>query len=232
MIPVTREQILNLTDRTPQPVYLKAIDNADAVLARYGINANPIRLAHFFAQVMHECGELSILTESINYKATALIAKYVNVKHPRMTRAEAEKYGRTATQKADQPSIANIIYGGSFGAKQLGNDQPGDGWYFRGHGMMQITGRANFRRIGRRLSQELGETVNLEANPALVLDPRYALYVPCIFWADARQKDTGLTCNQLADRDDITGLTRIINGGTNGLPERKALLAKTRKVWR
>ena len=195
-------------------VYKRAFGDAAALLEKYGITT-PLRTAHFVAQVLHESGRMRILTESLNYSVAALVSKYVP---RRLSRELAEQLGRSGSRAANQVTIANTIYGGTFGRVQLGNTEPSDGWTYRGHGLMQLTGRGNFRRIGKRLA------IDLEANPSLALDPRYAFEIPCVFWADGH-------CNDAADRDDIVAVTKGINGGTNGLAERRELLTLTKAVF-
>ena len=95
----------------------------------------------FLANILHESGRLETLEENLNYSATALIAKFG--RH-RISEADAWKYGRTESQKANQPMIANCLYGGEWGLKNLGNMEPGDGWSFRGSSVIQVTGRGNF----------------------------------------------------------------------------------------
>lgn len=102
------------------------------------------------------------------------------------------------------------------GRKDLGNTQAGDGKRFKGRGPIQLTGRANYRKYG----QQLG--IDFENNPDIVALPSVGLLVACKFWAD-----NGL--NTLADKDDVLTITRRINGGTNGLADRKAHLAKLRQ---
>lgn len=103
------------------------------------------------------------------------------------------------------------------GRKDLGNTQAGDGKRFKGRGPIQLTGRANYRKCG----QQLG--IDLENNPEIVAIPSMGLMVACKFWSD-----NGL--NALADQDDLLTITRRINGGTNGLADRKAHLVKL-KGW-
>ena len=102
------------------------------------------------------------------------------------------------------------------GRKDLGNTQAGDGKRYKGRGPIQLTGRANYRKYG----QQLG--IDFENNPEIVALPSVGLLVACKFWAD-----NGL--NALADKDDVLTITRRINGGTNGLADRKAHLAKLRQ---
>lgn len=101
------------------------------------------------------------------------------------------------------------------GRKDLGNIHAGDGVRYKGRGPIQLTGRANYRRYG----QQLG--IDLENNPEIVALPSIGLMVACKFWSD-----NGL--NALADKDDVAAVTRRINGGTNGLEDRKKHLALLR----
>lgn len=213
MIPITDEQILRLAPRSVL-VYRKAFGRADEVLAKYAINSNALRLAHFMAQQLHETGGLRVLEESLNYSADALLSLF----RKRITPAVARKIGRTDSHPADQPAIAEALYGGEWGRKNLGNTQPGDGYRFRGRGPTQLTGRANYRKLGRRLG------IDLEGNPELALDIRYVLEIPACYWFDRG-------CNAIADADDLKAVTKAINGGHMGLADRAAWLEKTRTVW-
>ncbi|EHU2654890.1 glycoside hydrolase family 19 protein [Acinetobacter baumannii] len=103
------------------------------------------------------------------------------------------------------------------GRKDLGNIMAGDGVRFKGRGPIQLTGRANYQKYGRALG------IDFEAHPELVAIPSIGLLAACKFWVN-----NGL--NELADRDDLLTITRRINGGTNGLDDRKANLTKI-KSW-
>jgi len=103
------------------------------------------------------------------------------------------------------------------GRKDLGNVMAGDGVRFKGRGPIQLTGRANYQKYGRALG------IDFEAHPELVVIPSIGFLVACKFWVN-----NGL--NELADRDDVLTITRRINGGTNGLDDRKANLTKI-KSW-
>ena len=104
------------------------------------------------------------------------------------------------------------------GRADLGNTQPGDGARFRGRGLFQITGRANYAKYG----SELG--IDLIDNPEQAADPGVAVQTACLFW-----NDHGL--NALADADDGTDITKKINGGVNGLAERLAFTARITAIW-
>jgi putative chitinase len=215
MISVTREQILRLASDA-KPNYLDAFVGADEMFARYGINANARRLSHFLAQVLHESGNLTVLTESMNYPPQALLATFGQ---HRITPEQARQLGRSPGHPAKQEAIANVVYGGEFGRVQLGNTQVGDGWRFRGHAAMQMTGRDSFQRIGKRMG------VDFVSNPELSLQAPYILLTACEEWSEKR-------CNEVADANDIVAVTKRINGGRIGLPQREAQFARTSAVWR
>ena len=111
----------------------------EEVMQRYDIDT-PLRKAHFLAQIDHESKGLTSLTESLNYSVEGLLSTF---SRKRISEADALKYGRTKTQRANQKAIANIIYGGEWGRLNLGNTEPGDGWKYRGRGALMCTGRAN-----------------------------------------------------------------------------------------
>jgi putative chitinase len=102
------------------------------------------------------------------------------------------------------------------GRVDLGNCQPGDGFKYRGHGLIQVTGRANHARVRDRLRVRLGARVpDFEGRPEELAQPEWAAYSAADFWADK-----GL--NALADAGDFMRITRRINGGTNGYEDRLA----------
>ncbi len=101
------------------------------------------------------------------------------------------------------------------GRADLGNTQPGDGRRYKGRGPIQLTGRANYRRVGRKIG------IDLERHPQIVGHPSVGLLVGCVYWGDR-------SLNAKADADDLMGLTRAINGGTNGLEDRKVQTAKAK----
>lgn len=214
MIPITSAQLWSLAPN-PDPIYAAAFNEADQVLARYGINETPLRLAHFMAQVLHESGLLRIRSESMNYTPAALLSTFGT---HRITPAQAQQFGRTAEHPANQRAIANIVYGGTWGRQNLGNTDPEDGWNFRGTGLLQMTGRDSRRRIGNALG------IDLVGTPELALDPRYVLYIACEEWDHKG-------CNPFADADNITRVTKLINGGNIGLAKRQELLVRTKQIW-
>lgn len=104
------------------------------------------------------------------------------------------------------------------GRPDLGNDQPGDGARFKGRGIFQLTGRANYARLGPRIGVDLVE------NPEAAADPANAARLAVLYWNDR-------DLSPLADADDLRGVTRRINGGANGLDDRRKWLARIRELW-
>lgn len=107
------------------------------------------------------------------------------------------------------------------GRTDLGNVLPGDGPRFKGHGPIQITGRFNHRDCGRALG------IDAEADPLLLTQPRYGTAAAAWFWAVGNGK---IDLNLLADRGWFTAITRVINGGTNGLEDRLVRWKRCREV--
>lgn len=105
-------------------------------------------------------GRMQPVRESLNYSVEALLNKF---SRRRISAADARRYGRSGARKADQVAIANCIYGGDWGAENLGNTQPGDGWRFRGGGLPQTTGRRNFEKFGidPEQSEDLATSVRM-----------------------------------------------------------------------
>lgn len=103
------------------------------------------------------------------------------------------------------------------GRADLGNRYPGDGYRYKGRGCFQLTGRANYRTIGDRLGLEL------EENPELAAEPGISILIACDYWRSRN-------INRLADADDITRVTKAINGGTNGIEDRMKKLARAKEV--
>lgn len=193
--------------------YLAAFENGDALFEKHGITT-PLRLAHFLAQVCHETGGLSIEWESGSYSAPRLMQIFGVGKHSaRVTEAEAQRLAHNG------PAIFERVYGlgNPSKAKELGNTVEGDGWRFRGGGMMQTTGRYNYRKMGQKTG------VDFEAHPELVLSAEHALKPALAEW-------TAGNLNAKADADDIRSITKRINGGYNGMADREQWLAKAKKL--
>ena len=203
MIRLTPEQ-LQLLAPNALPRCRDAFANADEVFARYGINENGLRVAHFMAQVLHESGGLCIIEENLNYTAKRMMQIWPK----RFPTIEIAK-----PYEKNPQALANKVYGG-----RMGNTGPDDGWLYIGRGLLQITGRESYDRYGSRLG------CNLVGEPSLASDPQWSLKIAAEEWTDKN-------CNTFADQDDITTITKRINGGLIGFEERQKWLAKTKQVW-
>jgi len=175
----------------------------------------PLRQAHFIAQVGHESNGFKSLRENLNYSVDGLLK---NFSRSRISEAGAKKYGRKDGQAANQEMIANTVYGGDWGLKNLGNMQAGDGWKYRGAGLIQLTGRANFVKANKALNFDLVNRPERVAEDNLIV-----ALAAGYFW-----EENGL--NILADKDDVVAITKKINGGTLGLDDRKQRLAIAKKA--
>jgi putative chitinase len=102
-------------------------------------------------------------------------------------------------------------------AARLGNTQPGDGARYCGRGLIQLTGRANYRAAGRRLG------LPLEDEPDLAAEPANAVLIACDYWGSRK-------INRQADRDDLEGVTMAINGGANGLDDRRKYTGRAKAI--
>ena len=161
-----------------------------------GINT-PLRLAHFFAQNKHEAN-LKPKRESLNYSVAGLINTFG--RH-RITLEQANKYGRKAGQSANQRAIANIVYGGEWGKRNLGNIKPDDGWRFRGGGGFQTTGRYNYKKLSQRTG------IDFENNPELIETEVNSLIAAIDYWNERN-------LNHWADQDNVLAISQIINFGS------------------
>lgn len=165
---------------------------------KYQINT-PKRQACFIGQCMHESGGFKFLRENLNYSAKALMNTWPS-RFPDMD--TAEKFERNPS------AIANKVYSG-----RMGNTEDGDGAKFIGRGLIQLTGKDNYKAFGEAIGEDLVST------PQLVEEPRYAALSAGWFW-----NKRGL--NALADTMDITTLTVRINGGKIGIDDRIAKINK------
>jgi len=169
------------------------------VLPQYEIDT-PNRVAAFIAQCGHESMGFTALQENLNYSADGL-RKIFGKYFP--TAEIAKQYARKPEM------IANRAYANRIGN---GDEDSGDGYKYRGRGIIQITGRNNYSKCSIALFED--ET-NLLENPDLLLEPHYAMHSACWFWNATR-------LNELADSGDIKTMTKRINGGYLGLEDRIA----------
>lgn len=199
-MPINEQQLLQILPkaRPVAGIFLPAVNRA---MARWKIDSR-IRQAAFLAQVGHESGQLRNLEENLNYSAEALVRTWPS----RFTVQSAGAYAR-------QPEkIANKAYGGRMGN---GPEASGDGWRFRGRGLLQVTGRSNYREAGAGLG------LPLEEEPELLEQAEHAAQSAAWWWVKR-----GL--NEMADAGRIRDIGSIINTGQpgktpNGAAERLVL---------
>lgn len=175
---------------------------APTIFAKYGAEA-PMAIAHAMAQFSEECGQGLEMIESLNYTAARLRVVFPTHFTPTMSIRWAH----------NQKMIGIIAYGG-----RMGNAPPPseDGYDYRGAGLSQVTGREGFTALQKTLDDH-DAGFNVLDNPELIIDPAYTLECGVADW---------ITCGCLtpALADDILLETRRLNGGTNGLEERRRQL--------
>ena len=167
------------------------------VVERYKIT-QPLRLAHFLAQIAHESGDFKFVVENLNYSSDSLLkvfSKYFKDK------ATADKYARNAEM------IGSRVYGGRMGN---GDEASKEGFKFRGRGYLQLTGKENYKAF----SAFIGE--DCVANPDLV-STKYPM--DSAIWFFDRNKLWDI-CDKGNSTDVVTAVTKRVNGGTIGLPDR------------
>jgi putative chitinase len=173
--------------------------SSETVLAKYRITT-PSLVAHVMAQISHECGAGRDVVENLNYTA------------PRMMQVWPKRFPTLASAApyAGNPrALANKVYNGRMG-NALGSD---DGWSFRGRGGAQTTGREGYQRLAKATGLDVVNHPDLVLAPAYFLECGVADFIAC-------------GCLPFALADDVVGVTKRLNGGTIGLAERKAWLAK------
>lgn len=199
-MPITQSQLIAILPNSAK-VAAAFAPVLNTAMVKYQI-VTRLRMAAFIAQVGHESAQLTRLVENLNYSADALVTTWP----ARFDTALAAKYAR-------QPErIAAVVY-----SARMGNTAPDDGWAYRGRGLIQITGKGNYTECGDALR------LDLVAHPELLEQPANAAMSAAWFWSI-----NGL--NTLADAGDLIGITKRINGGTNGLADRQALYAQALKV--
>lgn len=202
---LTRARLKRMWPNAKPQILAGAVSSAGIALPLHGITS-AVRLCHFMAQVSHECGGGTIYEENLNYSA-----KRIGEVFPKYFRDVS-----TGPYAMNARALGNRVYGGRMG------NRPGtsDGYDYRGRGLIQITGRDGYRNVGKIAG------LDLEANPSLAIEPQNLLLIAAAFWTWKglnRKADAGLSDAVLV------ACTKIVNGGTNGLADRRHWFAKWKK---
>jgi putative chitinase len=201
---ITADQLVEAFDAAPGDA-AKYADALNAAMEEFEINTKQ-RQAMFLAQCAHESGHFRLASENLNYSADGLRRVF-----PKYFRdVDANDYHR-------QPEkIANRVYSSRMGN---GDEASGEGWKFRGRGLIQLTGKSNYVACSEDLEVDLLE------NPDYLLTPEGASRSAAWFWW---QNDL----NDYADKGDIVGCSKRVNGGTIGLEDRKELYESAMEVFK
>ena len=172
-------------------------------MEKFHISENVQRVTTFLGQVAHESSHMNRLQENMNYSRSRLRTVWPSrFPDPEST----EKYGNNPER------LGNKVY-----ANRMGNgpEQSGDGFLYRGRGLLQVTGRNNYAKMGGLIGLP-----SLLEMPDHLIEPRWAAMSAAAFWADA---DLNSLADTLTDKDIrlvVRWITRRINGGTHGLEQR------------
>lgn len=198
---ITAEQLSACMPRCQEPeVWAPLLDEK---LFTIGV-VEPEHIAAFIAQTGHESVNFNVLEENLNYSADGL-------------RRIFGKYFRDVTPEAyarNPRKIASRVYANRMGN---GSESTGDGWRFRGRGILQVTGRFNYEKCS---SYIFNDRMVLLDDPDMLLEKEYALMSAIWFW----------DVNQLKDIRSFTDLTKRINGGTHGIEDRILRYKRALKV--
>jgi len=195
---ITLDILKKICPKTKESILTSYVDPLNNVGKYYNMFDDVRRIASFLAQVAHESGGFNFTKENLNYSADGLQKVF-------------GKYfpdAATANAYARQPEkIANRVYANRMGN---GDEASGDGYKFCGRGLIQLTGRDNYTKYAAAVKRELDDAV------AYLETPAGAASSAGWFW-DVNK------LNEFADKDNIIGMTKRINGGTNGIDDRLAL---------
>lgn len=193
---ITLSILQAINPKTRESTLIPFVDALNEVCDHYGISETNQRLACFLSQLSHESGGFKYIKENLNYGAQGL----------RNTFGKYFPTDELASQYERKPQlIANRVY-----ANRMGNgpESSGDGYKFCGRGLIQLTGKFNYTKLAESLNMSIDECVSYMETP------QGACASAGWFWDNN-------SLNAYCDRYDFIGLTKRINGGTNGLADRQ-----------
>jgi len=193
MLPISYEMLNECFADAAEEDVLKFHEGFNYACEEYEINTAR-RIAAFISQIDHESAHLRAVRENLNYSQQGLLKTF-------------KKYFNSATAAAyarKPEKIANRVYANRMGN---GDEASGDGWRYRGRGLIQLTGATNYSMFAADMEMTVEEAIEyLETAEGAMMSAAW-------FW-DSRD------INVQADRGAITAVTKLVNGGTNGLAER------------
>jgi putative chitinase len=199
-----------IQSKIPVNVFPSLVD----AMKKFAIS-DALQVSHFLSQIMHESGNFKFVTEGLNYSADGLAntfpkrygtkdaaGAYIKVNNRIVPNTLANGLARKPE------AIANNLYADRMGN---GNEQSGDGFKFCGRGYIQLTGKENYIAFGKAINEDL------TVNPSLVATPKYASLSAAWFFS---KNGLNVIADKGATTEIITEVTKKINGGTIGLPDR------------
>lgn len=202
---ITPSSTLNL-DGMKTHVPEKVLKEIADVMEKFKIN-NPLRIAHFLSQCAHESGNFRTVNENLNYSASGLMSTFTR-HFP--NKALAEQYARNPEK------IASKVYGSRMGN---GNESTKEGWKFRGRGYIQLTGKDNYRAFNNFVDEDILENPDLVSTKYPLLSAAWFFNKNCLSKSDLGTTD-----------EAISAVTRCVNGGYNGIEDRKKHFKKYYKI--
>lgn len=209
----TISEIFHTVAPSAKQNYADGFASSQSLFDQFAIST-PLHVAHFLAQVLHETGGGTVLFENLTYRTPERLLQIFGIGRHSAAIRPGEVNGLIGNPQA----LAERVYGlgNPRKAKELGNIHPGDGYRYRGAGALQTTGGANYKKMGDLSG------VDFHSQPDLIVAPEHVLKPALHAW------DLG-KLNNAADKNDIRTITRVINGGYNGIAERQQWFDK---VWR
>jgi putative chitinase len=200
---ITAQQLANICSPMSTSTAEQFVEPLNTTFAKYDITTS-LRAAAFVSQCAHESEEFTRLSENLNYTAAALLHVYPKY----FSESLAEQYAR------NPQAIANRVYANRMGN---GDEQSGDGWTFRGRGLIQLTGRSTYAKFAYAVGRSLDDAITyLESTEGAAVSAGW-------FWS-------ANNLNGLADAGNFTEITQRINGGQDGALDRERLYKKALAV--
>lgn len=199
-------------------------DEGRSIMSEHGIET-ALDFCHFMANIAHECSRFTITFESGAYSASRIQQIFGVGKHSaKVTASEAKYIASLPTTALGDGKRAEVLFDRVYGignptkAKEFGHTKPGDGYRYRGQGLIQTTGKSAYVALSKRLG------LDLVSHPELLQDPLNGLKAACWEWQHTN-------CSRWARQDNARMVRRTINGGYNGMADVEMLLGRAKSIW-